>query len=205
MSNKLIVAAAQTGPVFTEEPDAMLPTAVAMMEEAARRNVAFVTFSELFMTPFFPNTLRQDFDHFFTAPDGPLMGKLRALSKQHGIATIWPFGERTPAGGYFNSALACDERGEVLGVYRKTHIPAYFPDEQQGGTGSYERMYFSPGPALPVFAWRGVRFGIQICYDRLFPEPSRVLALQGAEIIFMPICYSTYSDAAHRAGIWAAA
>ena len=202
MSNKLIVAAAQTGPVFTEDPEAMLPAAAAMMEAAANRNVAFVTFSELFMTPFFPNKLRQEFDHFFVTPDGALMGKLRALSKQHGIATIWPFGERTPAGGYFNAALACDERGELLGIYRKTHIPAYFPDEQQGGTGSYERMYFSPGPALPVFEWRGIRFGIQICYDRLFPEPSRVLALHGAEIIFMPICYSTYSDAAHRAGIW---
>ena len=202
MSNKLIVAAAQTGPVFTEDPEAMLPAATAMMEAAANRNVGFITFSELFMTPFFPNKLRQEFDCFFTAPDGALMGKLRALSKQHGIATVWPFGERTPAGGYFNSALACDERGDVIGIYRKTHIPAYFPDEQQGGTGSYERMYFSPGPALPVFEWRSIRFGIQICYDRLFPEPSRVLALQGAEIIFMPICYSTYSDAAHRAGIW---
>lgn len=202
MSNKLIVAAAQTGPVLTEDPEAMLPAAIAMMEQAANRNVAFVTFSELFMTPFFPNALRQDFDHFFVAPDGLLMTKLRGISRQHGIATVWPFGERTPAGGYFNSALACDERGEVLGIYRKTHIPAYFPDDLQGGTGSYERMYFSPGPALPVFEWRGTRFGIQICYDRLFPEPSRVLALKGAEIIFMPICYSTYSDPGHRAGIW---
>ena len=202
MSEKLIVGAAQTGPVLTEDPEAMLPAAVAMMEEAANRNVAFVTFSELFMTPFFPNKLRQEFDHFFVTPDGPLMTKLREVSRRHGVATIWPFGERTPGGGYFNSALACDERGEVLGIYRKTHIPAYFPDELQGGTGSYERMYFTPGPALPVFEWRGIRFGIQICYDRLFPEPSRVLALQGAEIIFMPICYSTYSDPGHRGGIW---
>jgi predicted amidohydrolase len=202
MSNTLIVAAAQTGPVMTEDPEAMLPAAIGMMEEAANRNVAFVTFSELFMTPFFPNTLRQDFDHFFVTADGPLMTKLRDISRKHGIATIWPFGERTPAGGYFNSALACDERGEVLGIYRKTHIPAYFPDAIAGGTGSYERMYFAPGTALPVFEWRGIRFGIQICYDRLFPEPSRVLALQGAEIICMPICYSTYSDPGHRAGIW---
>src|SRR5437868_3407858 len=137
MSKTLIVAAAQTGPVFSEDPEAMLPAATRMMEEAAQRNVAFVTFSELFMTPFFPNTLRQDFDHFFVAGDGALMGKLRELSKKHGIATIWPFGERTAGKGYFNSALACDERGEVLGIYRKTHIPAYFPDERAGGTGSY--------------------------------------------------------------------
>ncbi len=177
MNNKLIVGASQTGPVMTEDPEAMLPAATKMIEEAAKRNVQFVTFSELFMTPFFPNTLRQDFDHFFVVADGPLMKKLCGLSKQHGIATIWPFGERTAAGGYFNSALACDERGEVLGIYRKTHIPAYFPDEKQGGTGSYERMYFAPGPGLPVFEWHGIRFGIQICY-------------------------ATYSDPGHRAGIW---
>ena len=110
MSNLLKVAAAQTGPVMTEDPEAMLPAATAMMEEAAKRKVDIVTFSELFMTPFFPNKLRQDFDHFFVAADGPLMKKLCGLSRQHGIATIWPFGERTAAGGYFNSALACDER-----------------------------------------------------------------------------------------------
>ena len=202
MSRTLIVAAAQTGPVLTEDPEAMLPAAVTMMDAAANRNVAFVTFSELFMTPFFPNRLRQDFDHFFISPEGTLMGKLRDLSRQRGIAAIWPFGERTPGGGYFNSALACDERGEIIGIYRKTHIPAYFPDEREGGTGSYERLYFTPGPALPVFEWQGIKFGIQICYDRLFPEPSRALALKGAEVIFMPICYSTYSDPAHRSTIW---
>lgn len=64
MSRKLIVAAAQTGPVFTEDPEAMVPAAMAMMERAANRNVELVTFSELFMTPFFPNRLRAEFDHF---------------------------------------------------------------------------------------------------------------------------------------------
>ena len=76
MSDLLKVAAAQTGPVMTESPEAMLPAAAAMMKEAAEHNVQFVTFSELFMTPFFPNTLRPDFDHFFVAADGPLMKKL---------------------------------------------------------------------------------------------------------------------------------
>ena len=87
----------------------------------------------------------------------------------------------------------------MLGIYRKTHIPAYFPDEKQGGTGSYESMYFRRVPACRCSNARHPKFGIQICYDRLFPEPSRALALQGAEIIFMPICSSTYSDPGHRA------
>ena len=62
--------------------------------------------------------------------------------------------------------------------------------------------HFSPGNDLPVFDVAGARIGIQICNDRLYPEPSRVLARRGAEIIFMPICYSTYGDTDHRVGIW---
>jgi len=48
----------------------------------------------------------------------------------------------------------------------------------------------------------GARIGIQICNDRLYPEASRQLALQGAELLVMPIAFSTYSDPAWRASIW---
>ncbi|MBM3573046.1 MAG: carbon-nitrogen hydrolase family protein [Alphaproteobacteria bacterium] len=102
----------------------------------------------------------------------------------------------------YNAAMVCNRAGEVVGTYRKTHIPAYFPNEKAGGTGSYEKFYFTPGESLPVFDLDGVKFGIQICNDRLYPEPSRALALQGAAIIFMPICFSVYSDPAHRSSIW---
>jgi len=95
-----------------------------------------------------------------------------------------------------------DESGSVAGRYRKTHIPAYFPNPQAGGTGSYEKFYFTPGDALPVFSVAGTRIGVQICNDRLYPEGSRALALAGAELIAMPICFSTYSDPEHRASIW---
>ena len=71
-----------------------------------------------------------------------------------------------------------------------------------GGTGSYEKFYFTPGGALPTFDVAGVRIGIQICNDRLYPEGSRVLALSGAEVIFMPIAYSVYSDPEYRNSLW---
>lgn len=201
MPNTLVVAAAQTGPVLSDDPTSMLPAAAALMAQAAERGVQIVTFSELFAAPFFPNRLEADFERWFVAPDGPFVSELRALSRKHGIAAIWPFAERAPEGN-FNSALVCDERGAVVGTYRKTHIPGYFPDDRDGGTGSYERMYFRPGADLNVFDWHGARFGIQICNDRLYPEASRVLAIRGADIIFMPICYSTYSDPKHRSAIW---
>jgi N-carbamoylputrescine amidase len=114
---------------------------------------------------------------------------------------IFAYAEKTRS-AYYNSALVVDAAGRHVGTYRKTHIPAYFPTELQGGTGSFEKFYFTPGDALPVFDVAGARIGIQICNDRLYPEPSRVLARRGAEIIFMPICYSTYGDPDHRISIW---
>jgi N-carbamoylputrescine amidase len=93
-------------------------------------------------------------------------------------------------------------QGREVGRYRKTHIPAYFPTEGPGGTGSFEKFYFTPGASLPVFAVAGTTIGIQICNDRLYPEASRALAMAGAEMLVMPIAYSTYADPAQRTSIW---
>lgn len=201
MSRKLIVGAVQTGPVASEDMATQVPGACTMIEEAAKQNVQMLTFCELFMSPFFPNRLIENFDRFFTRPDSEVIQTIAATAKKHEIALILPFGERTNSGMY-NAAMVLDRNGKHVGTYRKTHIPAYFPNEKAGGTGSYEKFYFTPGADLPVFDVDGVKIGIQICNDRLYPEPSRVLALKGAEIIFMPICYSVYSDPEHRNRMW---
>jgi predicted amidohydrolase len=183
------VAAAQTGAVETDDMGAMVPRACALVQAAADKGVHILTFCELFLSPFFPNRLQEDFDCFFTEADGETLRPIREAARKAGIAIVLPFGERR-ADGMFNSALVADSRGAVAGIYRKTHIPAYFPTGKAGGTGSFEKLYFTPGGALPVFDVDGVKIGIQICNDRLYPEGSRVLALGGAEIIFMPIAYS---------------
>ena len=201
MSRTITVGAAQTGPVESDDMRTMIPPALKMIDEAAGRGVNILTFGELFMSPFFPNRLTENFDGFFTAPDSDVIQEIRAAAKKADLALILPFGERANSGMY-NSAMVLDRKGNLVGSYRKTHIPAYFPNEKVGGTGSYEKFYFTPGEGLPVFDVDGVKLGIQICNDRLYPEPSRVLALRGAEIIFMPICYSVYSDPEHRNAIW---
>lgn len=201
MPRLLRVGLAQTGPVLAEGFESGLAGAEAMFAEAAARGVRLLLFSELFLSPFFPNRLEKEFDRFFVAPDGPEMARLREAAARHGIAAVLGLGLREAA-GYSNAAVVVDERGGVVGTYRKTHIPAYFPTDAPGGTGSFEKLYFTPGNALPVFDLCGLRFGIQICNDRLYPEPSRVLAMAGAEAILMPICFSTYADPGRRASIW---
>ena len=201
MSRLLTVAAAQTGSVESDDMRSMLPVALDMIERAAFADAGILTFCELFLSPFFPNRLTENFDTYFTRPDGEVIQTLAAAARHHRLALVLPFGERAD-GAQYNSAMVLDANGNVVGTYRKTHIPAYFPNDRPGGTGSFERMYFTPGKELPVFNIAGTTIGIQICNDRLYPEASRVLALKGAEIIFMPICYSTYSDPEHRNAAW---
>ena len=200
MARKITVAAAQTGPVLGSMA-AAVEASCAMLEEAACAGASVVCFPELFLAPFFANRLIQDFEkHFLTLPS-PVTDPLFALARDKKLALIFPYAERD--GAYFyNSAAVFDRAGRHVGTYRKTHIPAYFPSELRGGTGSYEKFYFSPGSSLPVFKIDGICFGIQICNDRLYPEPSRKLALKGAELIFMPIAYATYGNDEYRIAIW---
>jgi len=201
MGRTVIVAAAQTGPVLSDDISKGVDQACRLVEQAAAKDVEIICFSELFLTPFFPNRLTQQYEHYFMEMPDPRTTPLFDLVREKRMAMIFPFGERR--GQYFhNSALVVDRDGRVLGTYRKTHIPAILPSNLKGGTGSYEKFYFSPGQELPVFDVDGIRIGIQICYDRKFPEGSRVLALEGARIIFMPICAATYGETKFRAITW---
>ena len=200
MSRKIKVAAAQTGPVLGGMRDGV-ETACAMVKDAGRQGVDIICFPEVFLAPFFPNRLIHDYEkHFITLPN-PVTDPIFALARELRVMLIFAYAERD--GAYFyNSAAVFDRTGTQVGTYRKTHIPAYFPSELRGGTGSFEKFYFSPGNSLPVFELEGIRFGIQICNDRLYPEPARKLALKGAEIIFMPIAYATYGNDNYRVAIW---
>ncbi len=201
MRSQLCLGAAQTGAVSDASMSAMVDRAADLIEQAHGRGVELLTFPELFLAPFFASRLIEDFDRYFMAPDDPVLRRLIDHAAARRIALVLPLAERAPE-GYFNSALVSDPHGQVLGVYRKTHIPAYFPNDKPGGTGSYEKFYFAPGNALPVFDLCGTRIGIQICNDRLYPEGSRALALAGAQVLVMPISFSTYSDPAQRTAIW---
>ena len=79
----------------------------------------------------------------------------------------------------YNSIAVIDADGEVLGVYRKTHIP----DDHY----YQEKFYFTPGnTGFKVWDTRYAKIGIGICWDQWFPETARCLALNGAELLFYP-------------------
>jgi len=86
---------------------------------------------------------------------------------------------------YYNTAAVIDADGTYLGKFRKVQIPHTWP-------GFWEKFYFKPGNlGFPVFETAYAKIGIYICYDRHFPECARILALNGAEILFNPSATTT--------------
>jgi predicted amidohydrolase len=104
---------------------------------------------------------------------GPVISELVALSKIEKILILSGLAEKGENGCVYASHVAIAPDG-VLGVYRKLHIA---PTEQ---------AMYTAGGEIPVFDFRGITLGIQLCYDAHFPELSTHMAMQGAEMIFVP-------------------
>lgn len=151
--------------------------AAEMAEVAAAREARIICYPELFLVPWFPREENKSFFSLALNASGHVLGRFQQVSQKTGTVLIIPFFE-SAAGSYYNSAAVYD-CGRLLGIYRKLHLPD-LPLYR-------ERFYFAPGDAgLPVFQTSQGKIGIQICWDNLFPEGTRALALKGAEIVFAP-------------------
>jgi predicted amidohydrolase len=155
--------------------------AVEMAEVAAEKNAKVICYPELFLCTWFPRCEEKSF--FSSAQDAACeaLAKFLSLSDKSKTVLVIPFFESSD-GRYYNSAAVIDS-GKLLGVYRKMHVPN-LPLYR-------EQFYFSPGDSgFPVFETSQGSIGVQICWDNLFPEGTRILALKGAEIIFSPTAAS---------------
>ncbi|MEM2900094.1 MAG: nitrilase-related carbon-nitrogen hydrolase [Thermoplasmata archaeon] len=163
-----------------EIKNAMLKKHIPFIEKAGKKGVQILCMQEIFNTPYFCPA--QDPKWFRTAekiPDGPTVQKMRALAKKYKMVIIVPMYEEAMTGVYYNTAAVIDADGTYLGKYRKNHIPHV--------AGFWEKYYFKPGNlGYPTFETRYAKIGVYICYDRHFPEGARLLALNGAEIVFNP-------------------
>jgi N-carbamoylputrescine amidase len=173
----LTVAAIQTS--YGPDMAANIAKTEAFVREAAATGAQVVLPSELFQGIYF--CTRQDAAWFETAHparEHPCVLALAKLAGELGVAIPISFFEKDGP-RYYNSVAVADADGEILGVYRKSHIP--------DGPGYQEKYYFRPGDT-GFKAWRtkhGV-IGVGICWDQWFPECARAMALAGAEVLFYP-------------------
>ncbi len=146
---------------------------------AAGLGAQVICLQELFASEYFCQTEDAGLFDFAEEIPGPLTDACGELARELSVALIAPVFERRTAGLYHNAAAVLDATGELLGVYRKNHIP----DDPQ----YYEKFYFAPGDlGYQVFDTCWARVGVLICWDQWYPEAARLTALQGAEVLFYP-------------------
>ena len=179
---KLTVAALQLELGLADEA-ANIAAVSDLVAEAAGKGAQVILPPELFSGPYF---CREEKDAFFALArptlEHPSVVAMRKLAKQLGVVIPTSFFERD-GHHYYNTLAMIGPDGEIMGTYRKSHIP--------DGPGYEEKFYFRPGndgfKVWDVPCTGGTaRIGIGVCWDQWYPETARCLALLGAEVLFYP-------------------
>jgi predicted amidohydrolase len=193
MTRKLHLAAAQLGPVNLADSRAVMVDRLrALLAQAHSRGVRFVVFPELALTTFFPRywfDSQQEVDERFfeRSMPSPVTQPLFDDARRYGIGFYLGYAELTEIDGQtrrFNTAILVSPSGEIVGKYRKVHLPGHADHKPQAAFQHLEKKYFEVGD-LGFRTWRmqDAIMGMLICNDRRWPEAFRALTLQGAELI----------------------
>jgi N-carbamoylputrescine amidase len=174
---KLTVAALQLALNADEQQN--IAAVSALVEQAAGQGAQVILPPELFAGPYFCK--HEDQDLFALAHplgDDPSVKAMQKLARALGVAIPTSFFERD-GHHYYNTLAMIDAEGEVMGIYRKSHIP--------DGPGYEEKFYFRPGnTGFKVWDVFGARIGVGVCWDQWYPECARAMALMGAQVLFYP-------------------
>ncbi|VEB34126.1 carbon-nitrogen hydrolase [Legionella cherrii] len=143
---------------------------------AAQQGAAIVCLQELTLSPYFCTRANVDPSPFMEdIHTGPTAQFVSQMAKAHNICITASLFEK--AG--FNTAVAYNNKGELIGITRKQHIPS--------GEKYHENFYFKPGDSdYPVHQIAGHKWGLPTCYDQWFPELSRIYGLKGTEVLVYP-------------------
>ncbi len=194
MSRKLIVGAAQLGPIGRNETRLQaVSRMIELMREAHARGVQLVVFPELALTTFFPRWYFEapaEVDAFFEQEmPGPETRPLFETARELGVGFYLGYAELVRETGrtrHFNTSILVDGHGEIVGKYRKMHLPGHHEHEPWRPFQHLEKRYFEPGD-MGFGTWQafGGTMGMALCNDRRWPETYRMLALQGAELMML--------------------
>jgi len=193
---QLTVSALQLALGSDDEQD-NIEAVSSLVEDAAGRGAQVILPPELFSGPYF---CQQEDEALFAlarpVADHPSVIAMRKLAKKLGVAIPTSFFERD-GHHYYNTLAMIGPDGEVMGTYRKSHIP--------DGPGYEEKFYFRPGnDGFKVWDVFGTRIGVGICWDQWYPECARVMALMGAEILLYPTAIGSepYDEALDTSHMW---
>ena len=169
MKNDIRIAAAIFNSIVNQPQD-NLERMVPLIKEAKDQNASLVCFPELNVTGY---STRAGIERSAEQVPGPISRRLQEMALEFQIVVLAGIAEKDDSGRIFASHLIVGPE-KLCGIYRKIHI------------APPEIGIFNAGNSISVFEAAGVILGIQLCYDVHFPELSTRMAVDGADIIFMP-------------------
>ena len=164
---------------MTDQLEDNLSRAEAHVRSAAGQGAQVILLPELFESLYFCQAEREEYFELAHPVAGhPFLGRFRNLAQELGVVLPVSFFEAAGQ-AHYNSLATIDAGGELLGVYRKSHIP--------DGPGYEEKYYFNPGDTgFKVWDTRHGRVGVGICWDQWYPETARAMMLLGADFLLYP-------------------
>ncbi|WGL61061.1 N-carbamoylputrescine amidase [Pigmentibacter sp. JX0631] len=160
------------------------------IKNAVINNAKIILLPELFENHYF---CQEQYDHLFSlaspVTNHPFLSHFQSIAKEYNVVLPISFFEKAGQ-AYFNSLAMIDASGEILGVYRKTHIP--------DGPCYQEKYYFNPGDSgFKVWDTKYGKIGVGICWDQWFPESARIMTLLGADLLLYPTAIGSEPPEAH--------
>ena len=155
---------------IVNQPQYNLDRMVPLIQKAKKQGANLICFPELNVTGYSTRTAIEDCAE---PVPGPISRSLQQMAREFQIVILAGVAEKDKSRRIFASHLVVTPQ-KIAGIYRKLHI------------APPELGIFTAGKAIPLFKTEGVNLGIQLCYDAHFPELSTRMAVDGADIIFMP-------------------
>ncbi len=150
-----------------------------LVRKAAAEGSQIILLQELFETPYFCQKEKADYYVYASElENSKAVNHFRKVARELKVVLPVSFYEKKNNARY-NSLAVIDANGEILGKYRKSHLP--------DGPGYEEKFYFNPGDTgFKIWNTCYGKIGVGICWDQWYPEAARCMALMGAEILFYP-------------------
>lgn len=194
MERTVTVGIAQLGPIAREENrQQVISRMIALLNKAKQRGCGFVVFPELALTTFFPRWYLEDENELNAFYEKSMPSdETQALfdkAAELGIGFYLGYAELAEENGEtrrFNTSILVDDKGQIVGKYRKIHLPGHTEHEPWRAFQHLEKRYFEVGNlGFGTWDFMGGKVGMALCNDRRWPETYRVMALQGAEMIVL--------------------
>ncbi len=162
-----------------------------MICKAAKLGAEIVVLPEMFNCPYNNKHFRE---YAESSLKDETLSMLSEISKEKKIYLIGGSIPELHEGKVYNSSFIFNNEGDLIGKHRKMHL---FDIDIKNGVKFKESEVLTAGDKVTIVDTKWGKIGVAICYDIRFPELTRIMALKGAKIVFIPAAFNMTTGPSH--------